>query len=204
MIVRQQFRNTINVQPLATQYVYVTASSATGCVVEDSIQIFVGNIPTGLVQASASEYLVAEGSNVTLIGEPSGYAYSWSPAEGLTNPSAQSTNAYIEESTIYTLSVTDGICHQNGYNLRENFRIHLWRSFHLHTKCMFTPNGDQENDVLYVRGALIKEMVFRVYDRWGELVFESFDRSQGWDGEFRGKPLDPDTYDYYLKVTCVG
>ena len=46
-------------------------------------------------------------------------------------------------------------------------------------------------------------MVFRVYDRWGELIFESFDRSQGWDGTFRGKPLDPDTYDYYLKVTCI-
>ena len=46
-------------------------------------------------------------------------------------------------------------------------------------------------------------MVFRVYDRLGEMVFESFDRSQGWDGTFRGKLLDPDTYDYYLKVTCV-
>ena len=46
-------------------------------------------------------------------------------------------------------------------------------------------------------------MTFRVYDRWGELVFESFDRLDGWDGKFRDKLLDPDTYDYYLKVTCI-
>ena len=202
VIVGSNSGSTINVQPFSTQFVYVTASSATGCVVEDSIEIFVGNIPTGLVQASASEYLVAEGSNVTLIGEPNGYAYSWSPAEGLTNPSAQSTNAYIEESTIYTLSVTDGICTKTDTTFVKTFGFICGDPF-IYIPNMFTPNGDQENDVLYVRGALIKEMVFRVYDRWGELVFESFDRSQGWDGEFRGKPLDPDTYDYYLKVTCV-
>ena len=67
----------------------------------------------------------------------------------------------------------------------------------------FSPNDDGENDVLFVRGPLIKEMVFRIYDRWGELIFESFDRATGWDGLFRGKPMDPDVYDYYLKVTCI-
>jgi hypothetical protein len=36
------------------------------------------------------------------------------------------------------------------------------------------------------------------------MVFESFDRATGWDGTFRGKKLDPDVYDYYLEVTCIG
>ena len=68
----------------------------------------------------------------------------------------------------------------------------------------FSPNGDTENDVLYVRGgAVVKEMVFRIYDRWGEMVFEGLNRADGWDGTFRGKALDPDVYDYYLKVICI-
>jgi gliding motility-associated-like protein len=67
----------------------------------------------------------------------------------------------------------------------------------------FTPNGDGENDVLYVRGELIEGMLFRVFDRWGEMVFESTDRLIGWDGTFRGKQLDPDVYDYYLKAICI-
>ena len=46
-------------------------------------------------------------------------------------------------------------------------------------------------------------MVCRIFDRWGELVFESYDRLDGWDGTFRGKDMDPDVYDYYLKVTCI-
>lgn len=194
--------STINVLPMSTQYIYVTASSATGCVVEDSIQIFVGDIPNGLVQASASEYLVAEGSNVTLIGAPDGYAYSWSPTDGLTNPNAQTTNALIEESTLFTLSVTDGICTKSDTTFVKTFTFICGEPF-IYIPNAFSPNGDLENDVLYVRGALIKEMVFRVYNRVGELVFESYDRSNGWDGTFRGKLLDPDTYDYYLQVTCI-
>jgi gliding motility-associated-like protein len=47
-------------------------------------------------------------------------------------------------------------------------------------------------------------MTFRIFNRWGETVFESFDRATGWDGTFRGKKLDPDVYDYYLEVTCIG
>jgi gliding motility-associated-like protein len=68
----------------------------------------------------------------------------------------------------------------------------------------FSPNNDNNNDVLYVRGLYIEKVIFRVFDRWGEMVFESTDVSQGWDGTFRNKLLQPDVYDYYLDVTCVG
>ncbi len=192
---------TISVQPSATQYIYVTASSATGCVVDDSIEVFVGNISSAVI-ATASEYLVALGANVTLYGQPDGYSYSWSPTQGVSNPNSQTTNALINESTLFTLSVTDGICTKSDTVLVKTYDFICGEPF-IFIPNAFSPNGDQENDVLYVRGALIAEMVFRVYDRWGELVFESFDRTQGWNGEFRNKPLDPDTYDYYLKVTCV-
>jgi gliding motility-associated-like protein len=67
----------------------------------------------------------------------------------------------------------------------------------------FTPNGDGENDKLFVYGAMIQGILFRIYDRWGELVFETTNRNEGWDGTFRGKLLDPDVYDYYLQVDCV-
>ncbi len=202
VLVNPSVTNVVLVDPQVSQYIYVTASSNTGCVVEDSIQIFVGNIPNGAVVASASETLVPEGSTVTLYGQPPGYSYTWTPGEGVANVNAQNTEAIVDETTIYTLTVSDGICTKSDTVLVKVFEFICGEPY-IYIPNAFSPNGDKENDILYVRGALVKEMVFRIYDRWGELIFESFDRTVGWDGTFRGVDLDPDVYDYYLKVTCI-
>ena len=203
VIVAPSIINSVTVNPTNSQYIYVTATSNTGCVVNDSIQIYVGNIPTPSVIATASETLVAEGSTVQLIGEPSGLIYTWSPGQGVVNVNGQITDAVVDQTTIYTLTVTDGICAKIDTVLITTFQF-ICGDPYLYIPNAFSPNGDGENEILYVRGALVEEMVFRIYDRWGEMVFESFDRTDGWDGTFRGKALDPDVYDYYLDVTCVG
>jgi gliding motility-associated-like protein len=64
----------------------------------------------------------------------------------------------------------------------------------------FTPNGDGNNDVIYVKGWGIKKLLeFTIYNRWGERVFTTDDINQGWDGTFKGKPQNIDTYVYYAK-----
>ncbi len=67
----------------------------------------------------------------------------------------------------------------------------------------FTPNGDGENDILFIRGAAITELYFAVYNRWGEVVFETTDKNKGWDGTYKGKLLDPAVYAYYVKAKCI-
>ncbi|MFT5166910.1 MAG: gliding motility-associated-like protein [Saprospiraceae bacterium] len=62
----------------------------------------------------------------------------------------------------------------------------------------FSPNGDGENDVLYVRGEEIGKQQFFVYNQKGSLVFQSNDQSIGWDGNIRGNPAPNDTYSYLL------
>jgi gliding motility-associated-like protein len=65
----------------------------------------------------------------------------------------------------------------------------------------FSPNNDGQNDVLYVRGDCIKTMDFVIYDRWGNKVFESTNTSNGWDGTYKGRPMNTGTFSYYLKAT---
>jgi len=65
---------------------------------------------------------------------------------------------------------------------------------------IFSPNGDGQNDILFVRGEYIQEIIFRIYDRWGEKIFESNDINNGWDGNYKGKPLAVGVYTYYVKV----
>ena len=53
---------------------------------------------------------------------------------------------------------------------------------HVYIPTAFTPNGDGLNDILYVEGQAIRDMKWLIYDRWENLVFESYHPSQGWDG----------------------
>ena len=62
----------------------------------------------------------------------------------------------------------------------------------------FTPNRDGANDRAIVIGVGIARMVFRIYNRWGQLMFESTDRKNGWDGRFKGKDQPMDVYAYTL------
>lgn len=65
----------------------------------------------------------------------------------------------------------------------------------------FSPNGDGTNDIVRVLGYGIETMTFKIYNRWGELVFETNDQYQGWDGTYKGEPQEMDAYGYLLDVT---
>lgn len=67
----------------------------------------------------------------------------------------------------------------------------------------FTPNGDGLNDVLYVRGSGLNEIItFRVFSRSGQNVFTSSDLSVGWDGTYNGRELNTDIYVYFAEAVC--
>jgi gliding motility-associated-like protein len=202
-IIASTQNNVIQVNPTFSQTVYVTATGS-GCNISDSIFINVSTVDPALVVASASDYLVSPGTTVTLFGSPTGLdSYSWSPTDGLSDPTMQQTNATVNESTIYTLTVSEGPCTRTDTTEVKVYEI-ICEDPYVFIPNAFTPNGDLENDVLYVRGIWIEKMIFRIFDRWGEMVFESTDPTIGWDGTFRGRKLDPDVYDFYLDVTCVG
>ncbi len=67
----------------------------------------------------------------------------------------------------------------------------------------FSPNGDGQNDILYVRGAAIETFTFRLYNRWGQLIFETSDQKKGWDGTWNGKPQEADAYAYTLTASFI-
>jgi gliding motility-associated-like protein len=204
IIVGSSTMNSVQINPLISQYVYLTASSSNGCIVDDSIFVNVSFIDTSLVVASASQYIAAVGSNITLFGSPSGMdSYSWSPTTGVFDPTMQQTHATVNATTIFTLTVSEGGCIRSDTTEIKVYEI-ICEDPYVFIPNAFSPNGDNENDVLYVRGIWIEKMVFRIFDRWGEMVFESSDPSIGWDGTFKGGKLDPDVYDFYLDVTCIG
>ena len=67
----------------------------------------------------------------------------------------------------------------------------------------FTPNADGINDVVRIEGAGIIELVFRIYNRWGEKVFETNDKNVGWDGIYKGELQEMDAYTYAADATLI-
>jgi gliding motility-associated-like protein len=64
----------------------------------------------------------------------------------------------------------------------------------------FTPNGDGANDRLFVKGGPFKAMKFRIYNNWGEKIYESDDQLEGWDGKKDGKDQPVGVYVWTLEV----
>jgi len=67
----------------------------------------------------------------------------------------------------------------------------------------FTPNKDGVNDVLFVKGAAMQSMNLKIFNRWGQLVFETNTAEVGWDGTFNGTPQPMESYAYVLNVTFI-
>ena len=65
----------------------------------------------------------------------------------------------------------------------------------------FTPGRFGENSVVKVKGFGITRLIFRIYNRWGQQVFESNSPDLGWDGTYKGIPQPVDVYGYVLEAT---
>jgi gliding motility-associated-like protein len=68
---------------------------------------------------------------------------------------------------------------------------------------VFSPNGDGENDKLFVQGKGIEQLTFVIYDRWGEKIFETNDLTNGWNGLFKGKAMNEAVFVYYVKASLI-
>jgi gliding motility-associated-like protein len=195
---------TANVSLTTSQQIFVEVVTSQNCVLQDSIFVSVSPLDPLSVVASADPTVILPNSTTQLSGVPIGnYLYSWTPTSGLSSSNISNPQATLSETTLFTLTVSDGLCTGSDTVLVKVYDNICGAPF-VFIPNAFSPNKDGNNDKLYVRGPFIESFVFRVYDRWGELVWETTQLSEGWDGTYRGKLLDPDVYDYYLQATCVG
>jgi len=195
--------NTAIAGPDSTMYFYVTATTDLGCTYTDSVLVTVIDFDPTILYATAVPDTIPEGGSTVLSAFPqTGYTYSWAPFIGLENPTAQTTVALgIEQTTDYQVTMTKGPCSAKTTVKVVTYEF-VCGDVYVYVPNAFSPNGNNVNDMMYVRGLNLMQIDFKIFDRWGELVFETNDQSVGWDGTFKGEKLDPDVYVYHLKVIC--
>ena len=110
------------------------------------------------------------------------------------------------ETVTYEVTVRD----VNGCEARDEVTINVRIPRLVYIPSAFSPNGDGINDILYVQGgdAVTRVRHLAVYDRWGNAVFliedsPPNDPAYGWDGSFRGRPVDQAVYVYAALVEFV-
>lgn len=187
--------------PPSSMYYYVTGISESGCVIKDSVWVEVTKIDESTIYATATPDILAEGTTTFLEAFPMGYEYMWYPSDGVENPSSRTTNAVVNKTRTFDVYMTNGICTAKTQVTVKTYEF-VCGDVYVYVPNAFSPNGDNKNDVLYVRGKNLENIQFKIFDRWGELLFESTDQNVGWDGTFKGVSVNPDVYVYHLKITC--
>lgn len=208
--------NTLN--PIAgpsrtTQYI-LTVRDTLGCSSAVSDTILVTVIPPQVANAGRDTAVLAN-QPLQLLAT-GGTTYAWRPVTGLNNPSIANPIATLPagmDSIRYTVRATNA----GGCFAEDNVLVRVYKTGpDIFVPTGFTPNGDGRNDVLTpVTIGITRLLYFRVFNRWGQLLFITTDPGKGWDGTFNGVKQGSGTYVFeasgtdflgtavYRKGTCV-
>lgn len=182
----------------------VIGTNEFGCIYFDTVNV---NVLSGSVQLSAyaDPDTISFGDTTQLFADTAFVnTFAWEADTTLSATDITNPLAYPKNTRTYYISAGDNI----GCGKRDTVTVYVLRTpcaeANLFIPNGFSPNADGKNDVLYVRGNGITRLLFIVYDRWGQKVFETTDITIGWDGVFKGKRLDPAVFAYYVEGECEG
>ncbi len=127
----------------------------------------------------------------------------WTPSETLDCDDCLTPTATPNETTVYEVTVVT----HDGCETSDEVLLRVEKERNIYIPNAFTPNDDGTNDFFTVYpGQGVEEVqLMRIYDRWGNNVFERHnfdptDEQLGWDGNFRGKHMNPGVFVYYVEV----
>ena len=141
---------------------------------------------------------VLEGNNITLSPislTGTGLVYTWIPATYLNSTTAAAPICTPLNDITYTVQIISS----NGCRADDDLFIKVVRDFIVPNT--FTPNGDRINDKWEIENlSLYPEHRVQVFDRYGQILYDSKNYSDAWDGSYKGKPLPSGTYYYIIDL----
>jgi len=188
-------------------------------VVYDSIcpdQIDTATVTVNIPSVDAGQDTSIFAGDDVMLNAIGGVDYVWTPTDGLSDPASPNPLASPEQTTTYLVVITDA----NGCVDRDSITVEVIPfEFEPEVPDAFTPNGNgpMANDKFYIydvggrEGDAVESIVFKIFNRWGELIFEATSRDEivypngGWDGTNmqNGKPMEVGVYVWVLEAQSV-
>lgn len=187
---------------------YVEAVSPGGCISPTRTAVTVG-----ILQQLAAPFVTLTNTTFTsltfswtAIPGATGYVVSTDGGATFQSPSSGATGTTHTISgltgnttvTIQVKALGPQVCENSAWSLPVSGTT--LSSKEIFVPNVFTPNGDGRNDVLLVYGNYVASIQFKVFNQWGELVFQSNNISNGWNGMYKGQQQPVGVYAYTLKV----
>lgn len=181
--------------PVNSEFV-ATVTDENSCANTDNIWVHIEEEPNiERIPVSDTSIMIGESIQLFIQSDKENTNYSWSPSYSISCNSCQDPVVRPDKDITYTAVVQD-----NCYEFSFDFNIEVIINFYLELPKAFTPNGDGENDIFLIEADHVSEVDFKIFNRWGNLVYTSQDLSQGWNGRYNGKLQNPDTYTYYIRA----
>ncbi len=182
--------------PLYNSEYILHAHSDKGCLKKDSVMVRVQGPVSYDVIGDTTIYQGQEAPLNILTNDA--VRVSWSPnfdidCEGCLDPMASPL-----QTTTYTATVSDPF---SCFSSSKNVKVIVNLDYYMHVPNAFTPNDDGLNDELYIVALGVKQLnFFRIFDRWGKLVFETDSFDEKWDGRIGGRIPHSQTYVYEIEA----
>ena len=175
-----------------------------GC--SDTAMVVVEVLPIPVLNVSGASF-IPPGGQASLLASGTGTDYLWSPSQGLdcndcTDPIASPavTTEYCVTSQLDGCSATQCVVVNVGSFCESVFTYD--------TPTAFTPNGDGINDLFCIEGweNCLERFNISIFNEWGQIVFQTGDIAQCWDGTQGGRPLNPGVFVFFIEaiITDVG
>ena len=189
---------TTSLSELAAGTYSVQVTDDNGCTASQSFTLnTIGNLPVNIDPS----YVEIEAGESVVLTATGGDNYVWTPTTGLSCTTCPNPTANPTVTTTYYVSATDDNGCVGGDSSIVVIKLACGDLF---VPTIFSPNGTgpDANNKLCVFGtaSCIEELKFQVYNRWGEIVFETTDIENCWDGNYKDKPANSGVFVYRLYV----
>ena len=190
--------NVITVNP-ASNLTYTVSAGIVPC---NSSTVFAVVVYTpAVINSYAQPSSIIYGSSSTIFANGvAGNVYNWATSSDISCTGCSDNVVNPETTTTYTVTITDN----NGCKITNTVLVDVELICgDVFVPSGFSPNGDGFNDTWCVYGNCVKTFNLQVFNRWGEKIFESEEKSNCWDGTYAGVKQNDAVFIYQFSATLV-
>lgn len=182
----------------STNYVLTVINAGCSNPLKDTFKI---SVAAPILVSAGNDTAVVIGQPLQLkvvVNDPAANRFTWTPATGLNVTTIANPIAVLQKESVPYIIYTVKAANADGCYGTDDIKVKVYLTApDIFVPNAFSPNGDGRNDVIRpVCIGISKLVAFRLYNRWGQLVFSTSEINKGWDGTLGGKQQASATYVY--------